>query len=71
MVFSLFFHQAIIAIAERMKLRSISLISSDYEATKHFVSEATANGIRIPRILELSHKQLHRDLPRYVLLTLT
>ena len=48
-----------------MGIRRVSLISSSHEASKIFVAEATAMGLKIPRILELSRKS-PRDLPRQV-----
>lgn len=51
-------------LAYEMRVKSLSLISSSHRVIETFLSEATALGIRVPRILELSHGQ--SDLPRQV-----
>ena len=48
--------------ARAKNIRSLSLISSDHEASKVFVAEATTMGVTVPRILELSPGARHRDL---------
>ena len=47
-----------------MHVKQLSLISSSHKIIETFLSEATILGIRVPRILELSHGQ--SDLPRQV-----
>eukprot|EP00094_Tigriopus_californicus_P007632 TCALIF_07349-PA protein Name:"Similar to Gprc5c G-protein coupled receptor family C group 5 member C (Mus musculus)" AED:0.11 eAED:0.12 QI:0/0.75/0.2/0.8/0.75/0.8/5/0/619 len=56
--------RAMIALLKQMKISSASLISSNHEASKVFVAEATTMNIRIPRILELGPFQ--RDMPKQV-----
>ena len=40
-----------------MDIKSLNLISSSHRATQIFLSEATTLGIRVPKMLELSHRQ--------------
>ena len=47
-----------------MDIKSVSLISSSHKIIQTFLAESTTLGIRVPRILELSHAQ--RDQPRQV-----
>ena len=56
--------QAMISLVKSMRVNALSLISSDHEASKVFVAEATTMGIRVPRILELGPDQ--KDLPLQV-----
>ena len=57
--------QAIASLAAlELGIKSLSLISSSHRATQIFLSEATTLGLRVPRMLELSHrKQLGSDAP--------
>lgn len=57
-VFSFSKPQALVEIARANHVNSISLISSNHEASKIFVAEATTSEIRVPRILELNPKDL-------------
>ena len=50
--------QAIASLAAlELGIKSLSLISSSHRATQIFLSEATTLGLRVPRMLELSHRQ--------------
>jgi hypothetical protein len=60
-----FLPQAILWLSREFGLGEISLISSNHEASKIFVAEATAMGLRVPRILELSPDHVS-DVPRQV-----
>ncbi len=51
-----------IELARAKNYLSLSLISSDHEASKAFVAEATKMGLVVPRILELSPGARTRDL---------
>ena len=57
--------QAIASLAAlELGIKSLSLISSSHRATQIFLSEATTLGLRVPRMLELSHRQqLGSDAP--------
>ena len=49
--------QAIASLAAlELDIRSLNLISSSHRATQIFLSEATTLGIRVPKMLELSHR---------------
>ena len=51
--------QAIASLAAlELGIKSLSLISSSHRATQIFLSEATTLGLRVPKMLELSHRQL-------------
>ena len=51
-------------VARHRRVSSVSLVSSNHDASKVFVAEATTAGIRVPRILELNPGG--RDLPAQV-----
>ena len=56
--------QAIASLAAlELGIKSLSLISSSHRATQIFLSEATTLGLRVPKMLELSHRQLGSDAP--------
>ena len=49
--------QAIASLAAlELDIKSVNLISSSHRATQIFLSEATTLGIRVPKMLELSHR---------------
>jgi hypothetical protein len=60
-----FLFQAIASLAYEINSHSIALISSSHRVIETFLGEATALGMRVPRILELSHRQM-ADQPRQV-----
>ena len=49
--------QAVASVAMEMGLDSLALISSNHKVIQSFLSEATAIGIRVPRILELDPEE--------------
>ena len=50
--------QAIASLAAlELGIKSLSLISSSHRATQIFLSEATTLGLRVPKMLELSHRK--------------
>ena len=52
--------QAIASLAAlELDIKSVNLISSSHRATQIFLSEATTLGIRVPKMLELSHRQIN------------
>ena len=57
--------QAILWLSREVGIGEVSLISSNHEASKIFVAEATSMGLRVPRILELSPDN-PGDVPRQV-----
>lgn len=56
--------RALASIANELNVQTISVISSSHRIIQTFLSEATALGISVPKILELSHRQL--DIPEQV-----
>ncbi len=48
-----------------MDIRSLALISSSHRVIETFLAESSALGVRVPRILELSHRHVS-DVPRQV-----
>ena len=58
--------QAILWLCREVGIGEVSLISSNHEASKIFVAEATSMGLRVPRILELSPDGDPGDVPRQV-----
>lgn len=57
--------QAILWLSREVGIGEVSLISSNHEASKIFVAEATSMGLRVPRILELTPDN-PGDVPRQV-----